>query len=104
NADTGLQGAKFACTRGEKTRRGTTTPNLEQRREQPCGHIHSEFVISNPDAVQADNTFDSTCTGRQHERDNDQSSWHVCYTTTLRRKVNLLQNADKRGRLRGLTI
>ncbi|KAA6359983.1 MAG: hypothetical protein EZS28_044489, partial [Streblomastix strix] len=42
-----------------------------QRREQPGGWIHSEFVVSNPDAVQADNTFDSTYTGREHERDID---------------------------------
>ncbi|KAA6357067.1 MAG: hypothetical protein EZS28_047406 [Streblomastix strix] len=33
--------------------------------------LHLEFVISNPDAVQADNIFYLACTRREHERDVD---------------------------------
>ncbi|KAA6365347.1 MAG: hypothetical protein EZS28_039124, partial [Streblomastix strix] len=58
-------------TRGNKTRRGTTAPSLEQRREQPGRRLHLEFVISNPDAVQAYNTVDLTRIRREHERDID---------------------------------
>ncbi|KAA6366387.1 MAG: hypothetical protein EZS28_038088 [Streblomastix strix] len=70
-ADTGLQSANFARTRGDKTRRSATAPNLEHGREQPRGRIHSEFVISNLDAVQAYYTINSTCSGREHEKDID---------------------------------
>ncbi|KAA6388254.1 MAG: hypothetical protein EZS28_016218 [Streblomastix strix] len=70
-ADMGLQGANFACFRGDKTRRGTTAPNLVQCREQPRGRIHSEIVTSNSDTIYAYNTFNSTCTGMEHERDTD---------------------------------
>ncbi|KAA6391459.1 MAG: hypothetical protein EZS28_013010, partial [Streblomastix strix] len=42
--------------------------SIEQRREQPGRRVHLEFVISNPDAVQAYNTVDLTRTGREHER------------------------------------
>ncbi|KAA6356312.1 MAG: hypothetical protein EZS28_048162, partial [Streblomastix strix] len=104
SADTGLQGANFAFTRGNKTRRSTTTPNIEQRREQPGRRVHSEFVISNPDAVQADNTFDLVRTGRGHEKDIYRPSRHVCCTTTLRRKVNLHPDTDEKRRLRVLII
>ncbi|KAA6373680.1 MAG: hypothetical protein EZS28_030792 [Streblomastix strix] len=39
SADAGLQGANFACTGGEKTRRGIIAPNPEQHREQPFGNL-----------------------------------------------------------------
>ncbi|KAA6384031.1 MAG: hypothetical protein EZS28_020440 [Streblomastix strix] len=77
SADAGPQGANFACTIDKKTRRGTIAPSLEQRREQSSGRTHSEFAVSNPDAVQAVNTFDLTCTRREHERDIDQPRRHV---------------------------
>ncbi|KAA6360264.1 MAG: hypothetical protein EZS28_044208, partial [Streblomastix strix] len=100
----GLQGANFARTRGDKTRRGTTAPNLEQRREQPGRRVHLEFVISNPDAVQAYNTFDSTRAGREYERDIDCPGRHAHCSTMLRRNVNLHLDTDERRRLRGLII
>ncbi|KAA6385469.1 MAG: hypothetical protein EZS28_019006 [Streblomastix strix] len=71
SAGTGLQGANFARTKSDKTRRVTTAPESDRRREQPVLSLYSEFVVSNPDAVQAYNTFDSACTGREHERDTD---------------------------------
>ncbi|KAA6394458.1 MAG: hypothetical protein EZS28_010011 [Streblomastix strix] len=70
-ADTGIQGANFASSRGNKTHKSTTEPSPEHRREQPSGQKHSELVILNPDAVQAYNTFDSTNTRREHESDID---------------------------------
>ncbi|KAA6373406.1 MAG: hypothetical protein EZS28_031069, partial [Streblomastix strix] len=103
-ADTGLQGANFVYSRVSKTRRSTVAPSFEQRREQPSGWIHSEFVVQNPDAAQAYNTLDSICTRRKHERDIDRPSKHVCGTITLRRKVNLQPNTDDGRRLRGLII
>ncbi|KAA6376109.1 MAG: hypothetical protein EZS28_028365 [Streblomastix strix] len=94
----------FAYTRGNKTRRSITAPNLKQCREQPSGLIHLKFVNLNPDAVQSYSTFEQTCAGREYDRDFDQPSRHVCSSSKLRRKVNQYPDADEEKRLRVLII
>ncbi|KAA6387857.1 MAG: hypothetical protein EZS28_016617 [Streblomastix strix] len=55
----------------DKTCRSTTAQNLEQRLEQPSRRIHLEFIVSNSDVIYASDTFDSTFTEKEHERDKE---------------------------------